>query len=827
VARSFYFVSSYEKSLFNGRYKNPSDEVEQTWEDVFKRVAGAVSKHQAVNGVDSDTISALEADFYDLMASGNGVPSSPQLWNYGTTRRFPFNGSSCFTGRMGDTLEDFRQADADAEAVYVSSGGFGVLLDTVRPRGCKIHHCSEGSMGSMCFGGPARRIEGTTGYITGSGRARGALMKQMGIRHPDCVEFIVAKRPRALGWLDDWPANVKAVVNGDYDSLLSLIHAYSSTYVFIKDWPNRAEVELNVGHDTLEMAINHGIIAIDHLGRAVPQVYDWNTLSFRAANRDWDLPLQNCNMSIRIPDEFMVAVENNSPWVLQWFSPMASKLGSNPWTKTDLQGKGLVEIEDGRTVKVTASGSYAELVDKLEAPNYRYGVVITTWEGLRANMSPNKNHWRDTDYARFYRTVVEPAIAKFHGPIMARQLWSLVNENAWNHADPGVVFESTYERFQPVDSSLYGPRLSNPCSEYVNSAGGSCNLISVNLRKIADSVDTSDLYKVDGWISQGLSTVDDWNSLEQSAEFRRYIADVGVIAKRCLKYINHAMDYNIAPVEYIHEMTRNHFRTVGVGIMGLAEAMMRFHVMYGSECGRRFAACTMSEVATACWEESFSMAKAGWVKPIGWEQKRMERIFGERHSFATDMGIGQRQVSKWKSILDRVMKGEYATNTCVTSVAPTGTISMIAGWVMTRAASNGTIEHRSVTSGIEPPFSWGVKRQDNSGEDATYHDLWWTKEHHGRPWMVTAMGGVTLEGHVTAQAAVCAFTCMSVSKTINVPEHATVDDVKKGYELAWRLGIPGTSLYRDNSKPMQVLSALECPSGECAIDKNADITAVP
>ncbi|KKK59316.1 hypothetical protein LCGC14_3035600, partial [marine sediment metagenome] len=180
MANGGYFGSEYEKNLFMTRYQNPIDPHETTWEDIFARVV------RTVTGKPS-----LQMKFESMMSSGRVIASSPQLWNYGTGRRNPRNGSSCFTGRMGDTLEDFRRADSDAEAVYVASGGMGLLLNEVRPRGCKIRHCSEGAMGSMCSGGPAKRIEGTTGYITGSGRARGALMLQLSVWHPDAIEFIL------------------------------------------------------------------------------------------------------------------------------------------------------------------------------------------------------------------------------------------------------------------------------------------------------------------------------------------------------------------------------------------------------------------------------------------------------------------------------------------------------------------------------------------------------------------------------------------------------------------------------------------------------------
>jgi ribonucleoside-diphosphate reductase alpha chain len=264
-------------------------------------------------------------------------------------------------------------------------------------------------------------------------------------------------------------------------------------------------------------------------------------------------------------------------------------------------------------------------------------------------------------------------------------------------------------------------------------------------------------------------------------------------------------------------MSSRHFRDVGVGLMGLAEALMSFHVRYGSPCAQQFAAATMSEIALACWELSFSAARAGHAKPEGWSRARARTIFRFRAEYADDVGLAD-HTSRWSALVRRVEDGEHPTNCNVTSVAPTGSIAQIAKWQMTRAAvASGDLRKKEITSGCEPAFDWGVYRQDSSGVDANYHDMWFDAEHNGKPWMVTAMNGVTPEEHARMQAAVCRFTCMSVSKTINLPNSATVEDVKASYELAWRLGIPGTSLYRDGSKPMQVLTALECPSGECAV----------
>lgn len=827
-----YFVSDYESNLFKTRYQDPGNHDEATWEQVFFRVVEAVSSVDLY-----DPTLDYASDWYDMMSSGAFVPSSPQLWNYGAERRFSRNGSSCFTGRMGDTLKDFRKADSEAEDVYVASGGMGLLLNDVRPRGTKIRHCSEGAMGSMCEGGPAMRIEGTTGYITGSGRARGALMLQQSVWHPDCLEFMLAKRPTSLGFLDDWKANAWAVLGWNQPDVKRRLHAqyaierFCSHWVFFKEWPSVHDVRDDLfehgfdGDEAVNFLMEAGVLKVSQ-GTATPMVTDWSTGGKRReANRDWRLPLQNCNMSMRAPDQFYEAVENDDTWVLHWFSDVPPKNEEHPHTRTDAEtGHEMTEYDDGTMFLVSDCMTYVDRVNASDYDDghYRYGVVVTTWEGLRQNLAPNQNQWRDTNYARFYRTIMSPSIEGFTGPIRAKQLWDMMCENAWNHADPGLVNESTYERYQPVDSMVYGPRLSNPCSEYTNSAGGSCNLGSVNLRWCADQVDTSRFHGYQDWMDIGLSTVGDWKWLRGTEEFIGFLDIVSRISCKALQYISHALEYNEAPVDFIHKMTIEDFRTVGIGMMGLAEAMMRFHVKYDSPCGHRFAAAMMSEIALSSWEESFHLANQGWYKPKGWNQERMESIFGERLSKSGghyDLSLDHRR--RWSNLMVRVARGEYATHTCVTSVAPTGSISQIASWMMTRAVSNGTVQFCHVNGGAEPVFDWGTFRQDSSGQTSVYHDLWYAEEHNGKPWMVTA-NAVSAEDHIRVQAAVCAFCCMSVSKTINLPNSATVEDVRHAYWLAWKLEVPGTTVYRDMSKPMQVLSTLECPSGECSVDLNWD-----
>lgn len=772
-------LSGYEANLLQTRYGDGAHET--SWPDIFKRVVGAV--------VTTALAWKDEApEWLDSMVAGEIMPGSPQLWNYGAvTKRYPRNGSSCFTGRMGDTLDDFREADGVAEKVYVASGGFGLMLDSGRPRGTHIKHCSEGAMGIMCFGGPARRIEGTTGYITGSGRARGALMLQLGIQHPDSIEFILAKTPTVVGWLDDWETNARSkFIDGSAGAYMVL--KFSSLFLRRKDWPTEREV-YEAGIDANLLLGVGALKRVEGIApgapRLVPYVSDWSTGLDREANRIWDLPMQNCNMSVRIPDGFMHAVSKDAEWAFEWKS---TELGYESWDRSDESGQ-------LQTIHNTHPHSMAP----------KYSVRITTWEGIRDNMSPNKNHWRDTQYASFYRDIVMPAIGHLTGKIKAKQVWKLICKSAHAFADPGVVFSDTYERFQPVDSEIYGARLSNPCSEYVNSPGGSCNLASVNLRAAVCH---------EKWDHDEPS----WDIVANSPEFAEYIEKVRTLTRRTARYLMAAMDHNIAPVEYIDSMTREHFRTIGVGVMGLAEALMAFHIRYGSGASLAFARSTMCEVQITCWEESFKYAQITGVRPKAWNRQKMSKIFrmreesvdGHVNGVGVDPGEHRR---RWSDLVRMVMTGKVAGHTTVTSVAPTGTISMISSWQFGRSKGRPS----SVTSGIEPVFDWGVKRQDNSGVDEVYHDLWYTPEHHQKPWMVTAMGGVSYEQHVEMQAAIAAFCCMSVSKTINLSADATVEHIQHAYELAWALQIPGTSVYRNLSKPAQVLTRLECPSGECAV----------
>ncbi len=672
-----YFVSDYEQNLFSTRYRDcDADPMEMTWEDRIRN---------AVHGVTKDR--QRRREYYHAFSHARMMMGSPQLWNFGSNKRFHLAGGSCYTLDIQDSLDSFIQAETDAVTVYSASGGAGFRFDGIRPRGCKIANTNSPGIGVLGHGGPLRVLEAKTGYITNGGRERGALMAQVGARHPDAVEFILAKVPIDIG------------------------------------------------------------------------------------GGEFMLPLQNCNMSIRIPDALMHAAEVDGPWVFSWFSEDRPHDGDDPWT--NLNGDALDDPDLGYNtgLKVQYTDQGAFLFHDPDA-DYRYGVVLTTWEGLKRNLEPNPNNWKDLEYSTFWRRTLVPWLRPLHGPIMAREVLDLIYTAAHHCADPGIVFEDTYERWNPVPQM--GERLSNPCSEFLNPPDGSCNLLSLNLRAITDD-------------------------------------QLSAMARLACRWGNDALDHSVAPVKSVDAKSRSCYRTVGIGIMGLAEMLMMKRLTYGSNEAIYESARVMSEIALSAWEESFKLAEAGRRQPTAWNREAMGEIFEGRRRLAMKYGLPSDHVRRWNNLMARALLGDVACNTAVTSVAPTGSISMIVSWLMSRAAGSNIV----VSSGIEPVFSFVTDRKDNSGKVEVVHDMAPDNGHH-HPWLITA-GEVSPERHVAMQAAIASFTCMSVSKTINLPNDARIRDVRQAYRAAWKLGVPGTTIFRDGSKPMQVLTAKECPSGECAI----------
>jgi ribonucleoside-diphosphate reductase alpha chain len=361
--------------------------------------------------------------------------------------------------------------------------------------------------------------------------------------------------------------------------------------------------------------------------------------------------------------------------------------------------------------------------------------------------------------------LVEPTTGEKKGELDARLVWDKMVLGAWRTGEPGVFFVDEANRYNPVPH-LGAYEATNPCGEQPLLPYDVCNLGSINVGH----------YVRDGQM--------DWEA------FRRDI-------HTSTHFLDNIIDVNKYPLPEIDALSKR-IRRIGLGVMGFADALVRMGIPYdtpeGVEMGRR----VMEFVDVESKKESERMAKERGPFPE-WARS----IWGPDETCARDVA-GQ-----------RVRPMQMLRNCNVTTVAPTGTISIIAG----------------CSSGLEPLFAVAFMRNQagvmmpDVNEDfvaIAKREGWYSDElmeriaktgtvqHAEVPakWQrvfVTA-NAISPEMHVRMQAAFQRHCDSAISKTTNFGHAATVEDVRAIYELAYELRCKGVTVYRDGSRDGQVLS---------------------
>lgn len=230
-------------------------------------------------------------------------------------------------------------------------------------------------------------------------------------------------------------------------------------------------------------------------------------------------------------------------------------------------------------------------------------------------------------------------------------------------------------------------------------------------------------------------------------------------------------------------MQREGTRRVGLGTMGLADALIKMRVAYGSPESMEVLDRIYSTIRDAAYRESVSLAEE--KGPCGFldREKHLQGAFIKR--LPQDIQEGIREYG--------IRNGVLLTQ------APTGTTSLLAG----------------VSSGIEPVYDFEMKRVDRIGEHIIYHPLYqaWRAEHPGeeKPRYFVSANDLSPEDHVAVQAKIQQYTDASISKTVNGPFEQTIDDVKDLYTLAYELGCKGITYYRHGSRDTVISSMSEKP----------------
>ncbi len=342
---------------------------------------------------------------------------------------------------------------------------------------------------------------------------------------------------------------------------------------------------------------------------------------------------------------------------------------------------------------------------------------------------------------------------KVYKTVRARKIWDLICEAAWASAEPGLVF---MERYNKWNNNWYFNKINcvNPCGEEGLPAWGVCNLCSINLSALVEN----------GKIN---------------------FAELAKIAKVGVRFQDDIIDADSYVFEKIREVQQNGERRIGLGTMGLGDALIKMKLRYGSEESLKVIDKIYKTIRDAAYESSIEIAKEKGPFPKLIAKKHLQGYFIKQLPEKIKKGI-----KKWG-----------IRNSVLLQQAPTGSTSLLSG----------------VTSGIEPVYEFSFIRRDRLGEHRLYHPLYeeWKKNHPDDPmpsYFVSA-NDLLPEDHVKVQAAIQKYVDASISKTVNAPNIHKVEDVKKLYSLAYELGCKGVTYMRDGSRPGVLERIVEQPAG--------------
>jgi ribonucleoside-diphosphate reductase alpha chain len=349
--------------------------------------------------------------------------------------------------------------------------------------------------------------------------------------------------------------------------------------------------------------------------------------------------------------------------------------------------------------------------------------------------------------------LINPRTGKETGSIQADKLFDAIIDQAWRTGDPGIIFLDRINRDNPTPQ-LGSIEATNPCGELPLLPYESCNLGSINLSRMVSNGEV------------------DWMKL-------------GRVVNLAVRFLDNIVEANRFPLAVIEKNTRDN-RKIGLGVMGFADALLKLGVPYNSE-------------------EALEMAES-----------IIDFIYKEAHKASEKLALVRGTFPNFSgSIHDQPGKPRLR-NAALLSIAPTGTISILA----------------DCSSGIEPVFALSFVRNVMEGMKLPEINPLFEQVAHERGFLsrelmekVASQGTLkSIDGipddirrvfvtdwdidscwHVRMQAAFQKYVDNSVSKTINLPAEATVEDVRQAYLLAHTLGCKGITIYRYGSKKQQVL----------------------
>lgn len=381
--------------------------------------------------------------------------------------------------------------------------------------------------------------------------------------------------------------------------------------------------------------------------------------------------------------------------------------------------------------------------------------------------------------------LINPQNNEIVGRMDAGAVFDLIIDSAWKNGEPGIVFIDKMNKDNPTPQ-IGKIESTNPCGEVPLLPYEACNLGSINLGLMVKEQDGE--------------FVVDWDLLENTV-------------RTAMRFLDNVIVVNNYPLPQISEMVQNN-RKIGLGVMGWADMLMQMGIAYNSEEGTSLATDVMSFIDYVSKTESVELAKErGCFNNFKGSVYEDSNYFSKKFAGKTSHKVNDKM---WAQ-LDKDVQKYGLRNATTTCIAPTGTISMIAGASGGIEPLFGLVFSRLIMDGTEllevnPVFekymkTHGLYTEDLMNKIAKCGSVAHIEElpDEVKRIFVTAHD-ISPYWHVKMQAAFQQFTDNAVSKTVNFIESATREDIKKTYILAYKNNLKGITVYRNNSRQFQPMN---------------------